>query len=272
MNTFFKRTISAIIFGAIVLTAIFWNVYSYFALFLFITFGCLWEFYSLIKQPKKLFFVLKGCLIFILSILIVLNILPVICFVLVLPFLLIFFINQLYSDSEKPFQQIGMNILGLIYLAIPFSLLNFVVISNGNYSWQKILGLLLLIWTSDTMAYIIGSLIGENKLFEKISPKKTWEGTIGGIIFCVGLGWFLSNYFLEWTMTDWIVIAFIIGVFGNFGDLIESQLKRSVGVKDSGTIMPGHGGFLDRFDAFVFTLPFVFVYLRISHCIALSIY
>ncbi|MEP6627790.1 MAG: phosphatidate cytidylyltransferase, partial [Ginsengibacter sp.] len=115
------------------------------------------------------------------------------------------------------------------------------------------------IWINDTMAYIVGSFIGKNPL-SKISPKKTWEGTLGGIILAVLVIALIGNAMGYYSLTDWIVIPLLCGVFGTFGDLLESKIKRMASVKDSGTLMPGHGGFLDRFDSLLIAIPFVFLY------------
>jgi phosphatidate cytidylyltransferase len=122
-------------------------------------------------------------------------------------------------------------------------------------------GLIFSIWINDTMAYVVGSLIGKKPL-SKISPKKTWEGTIGGIILCVITISLLSLLINSYSIKDWMFIAGISAITGTFGDLLESKLKRMAGVKDSGQIMPGHGGFLDRFDSLVFATPFVWLYVN----------
>jgi phosphatidate cytidylyltransferase len=121
----------------------------------------------------------------------------------------------------------------------------------------------LLTWSNDTWAYLIGSKIGKTPLLPRISPKKTWEGTISGFIGCVLTGILIHYTFntKQLSLTDWLILGGIVGILGTIGDLIESMLKRSVGVKDSGSFMPGHGGFLDRFDAFLFVIPFVMIYL-----------
>ena len=119
----------------------------------------------------------------------------------------------------------------------------------------------MLTWGNDTGAYLIGSVIGKTPLFPRISPKKTWEGSLGGVAVTFIIAWLLSIYTQELTLQTWLVLAGIVSVFGSTGDLIESMLKRSLGVKDSGTIMPGHGGFLDRFDAFMYMIPFAAAYL-----------
>ena len=116
-------------------------------------------------------------------------------------------------------------------------------------------------WANDVGAYFVGSKFGKTKLFPRISPKKTWEGSFGGVMMTFLTGWLLSLYIIELNLKDWLILALIVSIFGSIGDLVESMLKRSVGVKDSGTILPGHGGFLDRFDAFIFLLPFAACYL-----------
>ena len=153
---------------------------------------------------------------------------------------------------------------GLIYITLPILLLILMRTSSvvtTNEMLLKVLpcGIIFSIWINDTMAYIVGSLIGKHPI-SKISPKKTWEGTIGGIILCViviTIAGTLSGYY---NTKDWIAISLLSGVFGSIGDLIESKIKRMAGVKDSGTLMPGHGGFLDRFDSLLVATPAVYVW------------
>jgi phosphatidate cytidylyltransferase len=177
---------------------------------------------------------------------------------------------ELFLGSKKPFSQIGHYLLGLLYVTLPVWLLIMIahlpetVGTNLGYHPNRVIGLLCLVWTNDTMAYLIGSKIGKTKLFERISPNKTWEGTIGGAICTVLVAWIFSIYFPhDFTTKEWLVLGTIVGLFGTLGDLVESMLKRSVGVKDSGNLLPGHGGLLDRFDAFIFVIPFVWVALML---------
>jgi phosphatidate cytidylyltransferase len=124
-----------------------------------------------------------------------------------------------------------------------------------------LLGFLVMVWTNDTFAYLVGRMIGRHKLYEKISPKKTWEGSFGGLIFTLVAAYILSRFYPALTTTEWLIMSLITVVFGIIGDLFESLMKRMYGLKDSGNIIPGHGGVLDRFDAIFFSSPMVFVYL-----------
>lgn len=273
MKTFWIRALTALFFVAVMVGGIFWNKYSYFALFNFIVFGCLWEFYHLINLHLKnknltpvnpYLPIILGNGIFILSIIFALKNFSIMVYAIVFPLLLFIFIFQLFSKNQT-FEHSAFSMLGLIYISLPFSLLNFFAIEGEEYFAGKVFGILFLVWANDTMAYIVGSVIGKNKLFEIISPKKTREGTLGGIAFCIFGGWLVSNYNSDFTSAEWMTIAGIIAVFGTFGDLTESLLKRFAGVKDSGNILPGHGGFLDRFDSFIFAIPFIAAYLFLKN-------
>jgi phosphatidate cytidylyltransferase len=146
-----------------------------------------------------------------------------------------------------------------------------------NYNPKIIIGLFILIWTNDTFAYIVGKSMGKHKLFERISPKKTIEGFIGGILFAVFAGYLISKLYIkaspkfsEKSIVIWCIIALIVGIIGTIGDLIESKFKRIAGVKDSGKIMPGHGGILDRLDSVIFVAPFVFLFYQILNYVTFS--
>lgn len=170
-------------------------------------------------------------------------------------------IFELFRKSNKPFENIALTYSGIIYLTLPFILLNDMgntgTLLNFKYNFWPILSIFIFVWCNDTFAYLTGRLLGKHKLFERISPKKTWEGFIGGIIFAVIAG-ILMAYFLQWSYAKMITYALVVGVIGTAGDLVESMLKRSVDVKDSGTILPGHGGILDRFDAVLFVVPVIY--------------
>ena len=140
--------------------------------------------------------------------------------------------------------------------------------NQTSYHFRLIIGTFILIWTNDTFAYIVGKSIGKHKLFEKISPKKTFEGFFGGLIFSVLIAVIVAKYYFDNGFIYWIITAIIISVFGTIGDLVESKFKRVANVKDSGNIMPGHGGLLDRLDSIIFVSPFLFLFYKIIHYVS----
>ena len=175
-------------------------------------------------------------------------------------------IIELFRDSEHPFTNISFALFGAFYVAVPFGLISYMVYSpvfDNEFNGSILVAFLFLIWVSDSGAYIIGSMFGKHKLFERISPKKTWEGFLGGGFFSLIAAFIISLLIEEIALIHWLAIAILTVVFGTFGDLIESLLKRKVNVKDSGTILPGHGGILDRFDSLLFAAPVVFIYLTL---------
>jgi phosphatidate cytidylyltransferase len=169
---------------------------------------------------------------------------------------------KLYKNERKPFTNIAFTFLGIFYVAVPISLLNVAVFGNGEYNYEIIFGCLFILWASDTGAYFAGTLFGRRKLFERISPKKSWEGFFGGALLALVFAYGLSVYFQSISLNQWIIVGLIIIVGGTFGDLVESLLKRSIEIKDSGTSIPGHGGFLDRFDGLLISAPFIVAYLE----------
>ena len=184
----------------------------------------------------------------------------------IIPVIFMLFIFELWRSKPNPFTNIAMSIAGVIYIALPFGLMMYFfdpVILSGSKHYGIVLGFLLILWLNDTGAYFVGSLVGKHKLFERISPGKTWEGSVGGAIFGLLTAWGLSFVFHQLGVEQWMVLSIIIVVTGTLGDLVESMLKRSLGIKDSGDILPGHGGILDRFDAVLLSAPFVFVYLAL---------
>ncbi|GAB4494551.1 MAG: phosphatidate cytidylyltransferase [Saprospiraceae bacterium] len=265
-----QRIITAIVFGAAMLGGVFGGNGYFQILCLLIITGCLWELFGLLlpDEPKKTTRKVWGILVGLLPLLpLVENILlsqPGMVYFLVLLFFLSL-VFELFLHSINPFQNVAIYLLGFFYICFPFVFLNWIAYDDSDldYSPLRVFGLLLLIWTNDTMAYFIGSQLGRRKLFERISPKKTWEGTIGGGICTVLVAWGLSFIIKDFSQTQWLVLGAVAAVFGTLGDLVESMLKRSVGVKDSGNLLPGHGGLLDRFDAFIFALPFFWLALQI---------
>lgn len=171
------------------------------------------------------------------------------------------FISELFKVSVSPFNNIAYTFTGLVFVIIPFTFFHGLAYIQGSFNFHLPLGFLLMLWCNDTGAYLVGRAIGRTKLFERHSPKKTWEGFIGGVVIAAGVGFLISHFFTELSWNQWVSIGIIIGCFGTLGDLIESMFKRSINIKDSGGLLPGHGGLLDRFDGFLMAAPIVYTYL-----------
>jgi phosphatidate cytidylyltransferase len=179
-------------------------------------------------------------------------------FTLAFPFIATIFFVELYRDKSTPFQNIALTILGLVYVLMPFAAwVSYLYPARGIYNSHIILGYFFILWTNDTGAYLTGSAFGRHKLWERISPKKTWEGFIGGLLLSMGVAYLIAHYYTELNPILWVLIGFIVSIFGTLGDLVESMFKRSLDVKESGGILPGHGGILDRFDGVLLSTPFV---------------
>ena len=172
-------------------------------------------------------------------------------------------IVELFRNLKNPMAIIAYSILPSTYLGIPLAALVAIAWHDGTYDPHLVLGLFIVIWVYDTGAYVFGTLFGKHKLFERISPKKTWEGAIGGGIVAILTATFvLGHYIPHLSVIQWLIASILIVVFGTFGDLMESMLKRSAGVKDSGNILPGHGGILDRFDSALTASVIFWLYLQ----------
>ncbi len=268
MKELITRTLTGIVFLVLILGSILWSQYAFFVVAGVFSMIGLYEFLRLF-YPKHtisnhLTFYLSGLIVYLLTGLVGIEIFDVrmMIFALIL-FYLIIMIELFRKDSS--WDKIGVYFSGLIYVSLSFGLLN-ALFYMGNQSGETffpgvLLGVFLLTWSNDVFAYLTGSAIGRTKLFPRHSPKKTWEGCLGGLLFAMVMAWILAQYFTQLTEIQWIITAAIVAVFGTLGDLSESLLKRNKGVKDSGNIFPGHGGVLDRFDAVLFATPFVFLYI-----------
>ena len=262
------RLLTATIGAIVMISGIVYSQWTYFAVFLLVSVLTQWEFYKLAriddKLPLKMLGTLIGQVFFVLTFLIEADLLSLKYMLVVFPLLATVFLIKLYKKEDiQPFTNIAYTFLGIIYVAIPFALLNIIAFANGVFSYEIILGILLILWASDTGAYFTGIMLGKKKLFERISPKKTWEGSIGGGLLALIMASVLSRYFLDLTTIQWLVAASLIVITGIYGDLIESVFKRSIEIKDSGRSLPGHGGFLDRFDSLLLAAPFIVVFIKI---------
>ncbi|MGD1846155.1 MAG: phosphatidate cytidylyltransferase [Salibacteraceae bacterium] len=271
MSKFLTRAVTGLAFAAALIGCIYWNQWSFGGLFLLITVLGTLEFYRLSKkmkaQPRALIGAVVAGLLFVFSFCLASGIAEGKHF-LGLALILIFglFLVELFSKSKHPYLNIAFTSLGWIYIVVPFALLPFLGffrsdVRTEDYSPEILLGYLFCLWLNDTGAYMVGSQIGRTKLFERVSPNKTWEGTIGGLVFGVGVAVLCSYLFDVLSFSEWLGLGIITVITGSLGDLVESRLKRSIGVKDSGNLLPGHGGILDRFDAVLGSAPFVAAYL-----------
>ena len=270
-----QRLITGILGAAAIIAGVSYGEWTYFAIFFLICLFTLLEFYNLVGldglAPQKAFGTVSGVLIFCLSFFIEGHIslngsgpMPAEYYILIFPLISCIYMIKLYKKFErKPFTNIAYTFLGIFYVVVPFVLLNVIVFNEGRYNFEIILGSLLILWASDTGAYFAGTLFGRRKLFERISPKKSWEGFIGGALLAMIFAYGSSQYLHTLSVTQWIIVGILIIVGGTFGDLIESLLKRSIEIKDSGDSLPGHGGFLDRFDGLLISAPFIAAYLEI---------
>ncbi|SFC77796.1 phosphatidate cytidylyltransferase [Flavobacterium phragmitis] len=296
MNETLKRTISGAVYIALLLSSILFSTESFiilFGVFLIIT---IYEFSNIVNL-NKVFSILFGLLIYTSTILVshynkqtskYLNdsfnsnisletnikqldlILLAITIVVSIKCIIFLFYDsvQKISTSSKYLYLLG-------YITLPFIFIVKISFGTNDYNPKIIIGLFVLIWTNDTFAYLVGKSMGKHKLFERVSPKKTIEGFLGGVVFAAFAGFLISKFYIQakpefsnMSILIWTIIALIVSIFGTIGDLIESKFKRIAGVKDSGSIMPGHGGILDRLDSVIFVAPIIFLFYQILYYVS----
>ncbi len=263
-----QRIITGLAGSAAVIFCVVFNDLTYFSVFFAICLLSLLEFYKLSGLdglvPQKTFGTLCGMVIYTLTFFIEKGTIESRYYFLIFPLVSFIYLIKLYKKFErKPFTNIAFTFLGIFYVAVPFSLLHVAAFENGTYHYEIIFGSLFILWASDTGAYFAGTLFGRRKLFERISPKKSWEGALGGAVLALIFAAGIAHYFVILPTWQWLSIGVIIIVGGTFGDLVESLLKRSIEIKDSGESLPGHGGFLDRFDGLLISAPFIVAFLEI---------
>ena len=275
MKNLLIRAASGVVLFGVVLGAILWSKWSFAALLLAIIVGGQIEFYRMAQKagywPQRAMGVVSGILIAMMwlfdkssdldSRYLMITGGLVLYIILLLPLM---FICELFRKSATPIANIATSLMGVVYVAMPLSLLLFIPLLLGGGEWKPwtLLFYIFIIWANDVFAYLFGITLGKHRLFERISPKKSWEGFVGGLIGAMGMG-YLAATIMGGDHIEWIGMALIAAITGVFGDLVESLFKRSVDVKDSGQVIPGHGGWLDRFDALLLSVPFAFIYLVI---------
>jgi phosphatidate cytidylyltransferase len=271
LNNLFVRILTGIVFIGVVVFCISYHKYKTAGLFLlFSTIGSI-EFYRILEKNELSHNIKYGAFVnigvySILS-LVFIEVIDFYWLALCIPMLVLLVLLEFLIKDTIPYQNISSTLFALFYITLPFASLNYLSFNQDLYdkinlgeNWSLLLGYFIILWTNDSAAYATGKLFGKTKLFERVSPKKTWEGFVGGVAFAVLAG-YLFAYFTESSGLHWMIMAAIIGVFGTLGDLSESLLKRSGNVKDSGSILPGHGGVLDRFDGILLSSPLIVVYL-----------
>ncbi|MFD1141262.1 phosphatidate cytidylyltransferase [Larkinella insperata] len=268
MSNLQQRVITAAIGVIIILFGIWYSDWTFALLFCIISALTQLEFYKLLgldgNQPLTYYGTAVGCLICLLTYLIEKQIVGYDSYFLICPAASMIFLIKLYKKRDlKPFTNIGFTFLGLIYVAVPFALLNVLALRGGTYHPGLMLGCLVLLWASDIGAYFAGTKFGRRKLFERVSPKKSWEGAVGGALAAAVIAFFLTIFVDDLRPWEWYCVGAIIVVTGTYGDLVESLFKRSIAIKDSGSSIPGHGGFLDRFDGLLLAAPFIITFLKL---------
>ena len=268
------RAVSGIGLTVVVLGGVLWSQWSLFALLLLMVVGGVMEFYRLAErqavQPQRALGLLMSILLVVLNFAFVSEDIEVLgaqnrLFVCGLAMLLLLvpmlFICELYRKGVNPLANIAATLLGVFYVALPLSLMLYMPLI-GSTAWNPwvLIAYIVIVWSNDVFAYLFGMTFGRHRLFERLSPKKSWEGFFGGLVGAVVAG-VVAAHLMEQSMVVWAALALLISVTAVLGDLAESMFKRAADVKDSGALIPGHGGVLDRFDALLLSAPFVFVYM-----------
>jgi phosphatidate cytidylyltransferase len=274
MNNFIVRTITGIIFVVAIVVS-FLNPVAMIFLFSLVTGMTVWEFAGLVNERENVHinqFItsVAGVLLFLAMAVHARGLDTLdLAFVPWLATIIYLLVSELYLKATDPIANWAYTMMTQLYIALPFSLLNVLAFqfTNCDLPWLLPLSVFIFLWVNDSGAYCCGSLLGKHKLFPRISPGKSWEGSIGGGVFVLLAAWLISfittqkGITTNLTTLQWMGMGLVVAVFGTWGDLIESLFKRTLGIKDSGNILPGHGGMLDRFDSSLLAIPAVVVYL-----------
>jgi len=278
LNNFFRRTLTGAWIVVFIMGGFWLHPVTFFLTGLILLIGTQYEYYLIIRntgvRPQMVPGIITGATAYIVATLVASEVITKNSFLVLIPMMLIMMVFELYRKQDKPFDSLAHTFFSILYTAIPFSLFPFSAFlrtglnsilphENIVFSPGIIIGFFLLLWANDTGAYLSGISFGKHKLMERISPKKTWEGFAGGVIAATLIAFLLSGWLGVVDKVHWVIVALIISIAGTYGDLVESMLKRSIGVKDSGNIMPGHGGFLDRFDSAIISFPLVYLFISL---------
>lgn len=276
MKNFIIRAITGIFFVAAIVVS-FINPLAMTFLFAIVTGLTIWEFTGLVNErdgvdTNRLICTVAGVYFFIAVVGFCSELTPSTVFIPYLITVVYLMITELYAKNPDPIHTWAYTMMSQMYIALPFSMLGVLAFRGSHegvvYSWVAPLSVFVFLWINDTGAYLCGSLLGKHKLFPRISPGKSWEGSIGGFVFVSAIAvliWHLAESYgyndLSLNAYEWVGLGLVVAVFGTWGDLVESLFKRTIGIKDSGNILPGHGGMLDRFDSSLMAMPAAVVYL-----------
>ncbi len=272
MNNFTERVLTSVLFVIVLIGAIIQSHIAASILFFIMILLCMREFYNFFKptdiKPQKNVGLIGGLSFFVVSVLVTQSEIRFSSLFLIVPIIFLIFVIELFRDRPQPIPNISFTILGIIYIAVPMTLLHDLSYFNDmrfdtEYNYEILLGYFFILWANDTGAYVVGKNFGRHKLFPRISPKKTWEGSLGGAVFGLIAGYVSFALFGDMPLLIWLTLALIVVLFGSLGDLVESLFKRSLNIKDSGRLLPGHGGVLDRFDGIFISAPMVYTFLRL---------
>lgn len=286
LKNFIVRTLSGAVLLLVILGALYIGYYGYLALLFLITMSGVWEFYNLSKakeyEPQRGTGILLSLFIYLAGAFLGLSFVDklgddglvlsafALCGVVLLVGVVLS--AEVFRNRTSPIVNVATTLAGALYVALPMALMAVVplfLVGGGEWKALYFLFYLFLVWGNDVFAYLAGVTMGRHKMCERLSPKKSWEGFAGGVLGSLAVG-ALGAYVLSESYVVWIGLAFVVSLSSVVGDLVESMFKRDAGVKDSGSIMPGHGGILDRFDAFILSAPFAFIYLLIVNIVSAS--
>lgn len=260
------RAITGFFFVGVMLASVLLGAYAFTLFFLILSVLCTEEFYKLVRtdevKPQK-----RWGMVLVISIYLPLSLYvfkgePMVYMLICVPIAVLIIVAELYRKLKNPFHNIAYTLFGVLFAALPFCFFYAMAFIDGDYSTHYPLAFLIMLWSNDTGAYLFGISLGKHRLFERHSPKKSWEGFVGGSLCSMLAAFVISLYFRELPLIHWLGVSAIIVSAGTLGDLSESMLKRSLSTKDSGSLLPGHGGLLDRFDGLLLAAPLVFVYLQ----------
>lgn len=263
MRELLRRSLTGIIYVVLLLSAVFLSTDAYDFLFMAFGLGCLYEFKRIVKI-KGYYIFMVYLLLWWLFIYFLEDTTPVVTVLMLLTITIdLALLAYLFSSKQKTFNSVQKFIIALFYLGGGCIFLTKIPYSSDAFAKYLITGIFILVWVNDTFAYIVGRLIGKHKLYPSVSPKKTIEGFFGGFVFALFAAYLISTYVTILNQNQWLILGTVVVIMGNLGDLLESKFKRVAQVKDSGAILPGHGGILDRLDSLVFAAPFAYLTLKL---------